>query len=75
MAQKKHVRELEPWETYLSKETWTDVVKKNQFFKKKIALRGTLPLATWLPGPQPPGFLAPSHLASWLQPSFCLPGF
>ena len=33
---KKHVRELEPWETYLSKETWTDVVKKNQFFKKRL---------------------------------------
>ena len=53
----KHVRELEPWETYLSKETCREVVKESNLLKK-TALRGTLALATWLPGPQLP-------LASW----------
>ena len=51
------MRELEPWETYLSKETCTEVVKESNL-SKKIALRGTLALATWLPGPQLP-------LATW----------
>ena len=51
------MRELEPWETYLSKETCTEVVKESKLLKK-TALRGTLALATWLPGPQLP-------LATW----------
>ena len=33
---KKHARELEPWETYLSKETWTEVVKENNISKKRL---------------------------------------
>ena len=32
----KHVRELEPWEPYLSKETCTEVVKDSNLFEKRV---------------------------------------
>ena len=51
------MRDLEPWETYLSKETCTEVVKESKLLKK-TALRPTLALATWVPGPKLP-------LATW----------
>ena len=61
----KHVRELEPRETYLSRQTWREVVGRSKLFKEDWPQRhpgsshlGTWPPASWAPGPQPPSCLA-----------------